>query len=87
MPDPSGRVLSEPRVQKNLCPVPQAILDLTLERDYLSDQRPPEGGGKPGRAPKNGGPAGTEPTQEEKQHLAVELADAKAKLRRYRQEL
>ncbi|XP_023208631.1 protein Daple-like isoform X3 [Xiphophorus maculatus] len=65
----------------------EAILDLTLERDYLSDQRPPEGGGKPGRAPKNGGPAGTEPTQEEKQHLAVELADAKAKLRRYRQEL
>ncbi|XP_027856744.1 protein Daple isoform X4 [Xiphophorus couchianus] len=65
----------------------EAILDLTLERDYLSDQRPPEGGGKPGRAPKNSGPAGTEPTQEEKQHLAVELADAKAKLRRYRQEL
>ncbi|XP_043998041.1 protein Daple isoform X2 [Gambusia affinis] len=65
----------------------EAILDLTLERDYLSDQRPLEGGGKSGRAPKNGGPAGTEPTQEEKQHLAVELADAKAKLRRYRQEL
>ncbi|XP_054909553.1 protein Daple isoform X2 [Poeciliopsis prolifica] len=59
----------------------EAILDLTLERDYLSDRRPPEGGGTPGR------PAGTEPTQEEKQHLAVELADAKAKLRRYRQEL
>ncbi|XP_007575458.1 protein Daple isoform X1 [Poecilia formosa] len=65
----------------------EAILDLTLERDYLSDQRPLEGGEKPDRAPKKGGPSGTEPTQEEKQHLAVELADSKAKLRRYRQEL
>uniref|UniRef100_A0A3B5M059 Uncharacterized protein n=1 Tax=Xiphophorus couchianus TaxID=32473 RepID=A0A3B5M059_9TELE len=44
-------------------------------------------GSKRTSAPSPSGPAGTEPTQEEKQHLAVELADAKAKLRRYRQEL
>uniref|UniRef100_A0A3B3TJD4 Coiled-coil domain containing 88C n=1 Tax=Poecilia latipinna TaxID=48699 RepID=A0A3B3TJD4_9TELE len=61
--------------------------DKATERDYLSDQRPLDGGEKPDRAPKKGGPSGTEPTQEEKQHLAVELADSKAKLRRYRQEL
>ena len=37
----------------------------------------------------NGGPvtSGPEHTKEEKHHLSVELADNKAKLRRYRQEL
>uniref|UniRef100_A0A673CTC9 Protein Daple-like n=1 Tax=Sphaeramia orbicularis TaxID=375764 RepID=A0A673CTC9_9TELE len=58
------------------------IVDLTQERDYLSSQQPQEG-------VNSGGSAATVPglTKEEKQHLSVELADTKAKLRRYRQEL
>uniref|UniRef100_A0A673CPQ6 Protein Daple-like n=1 Tax=Sphaeramia orbicularis TaxID=375764 RepID=A0A673CPQ6_9TELE len=77
------------------------IVDLTQERDYLSSQQPQEGcrslglssserGQSSGDARVNsGGSAATVPglTKEEKQHLSVELADTKAKLRRYRQEL
>ncbi|MEQ2281686.1 hypothetical protein AMECASPLE_032996, partial [Ameca splendens] len=75
----------------------EVILDLTQERDYLSSQQPQEGSRRlssQGGGPISGGPglnhvgsAVTELTKEEKQHLSVELADAKAKLRRYRQEL
>uniref|UniRef100_A0A7N9AXW1 Coiled-coil domain containing 88C n=1 Tax=Mastacembelus armatus TaxID=205130 RepID=A0A7N9AXW1_9TELE len=52
----------------------EAIADLTQERDYLTSQQPQEGS-----------VCGL--NKEEKQHLSVELADTKAKLRRYRQEL
>ena len=79
----------------------QVILDLTQERDFLSSQQPRVGYGsvgvyspeqKPhsaGLVVANGGPvtSGPEHTKEEKHHLSVELADNKAKLRRYRQEL
>uniref|UniRef100_A0A8C2ZBT1 Coiled-coil domain containing 88C n=1 Tax=Cyclopterus lumpus TaxID=8103 RepID=A0A8C2ZBT1_CYCLU len=58
----------------------EVIVDLTQERDYLSSQQPQEWLNK-------GGSAVTGLTKEEKQHLSVELADTKAKLRRYRQEL
>ncbi|KAM6973258.1 protein Daple [Aplochiton taeniatus] len=70
----------------------EVIVDLTQERDYLVSQQPQitssmsgNGGGS------SGGLAGMLPgsllSKEEKQHLSVELADTKAKLRRYRQEL
>ncbi|XP_054469405.1 protein Daple isoform X2 [Anoplopoma fimbria] len=79
----------------------EVIVDLTQERDYLSSQQPQEGcrnldmssperGHRSGGAGvNNSGSAGTVCglTKEEKQHLSVELADTKAKLRRYRQEL
>uniref|UniRef100_A0A7N8X5F5 Coiled-coil domain containing 88C n=1 Tax=Mastacembelus armatus TaxID=205130 RepID=A0A7N8X5F5_9TELE len=57
----------------------EAIADLTQERDYLTSQQPQE--------VNNGGSAVCGLNKEEKQHLSVELADTKAKLRRYRQEL
>uniref|UniRef100_A0AAQ5ZP61 HOOK N-terminal domain-containing protein n=1 Tax=Amphiprion ocellaris TaxID=80972 RepID=A0AAQ5ZP61_AMPOC len=57
----------------------EVIVDLTQERDYFSSQQPQEG--------LNGGLAVSTLTKEEKQHLSVELADTKSKLRRYRQEL
>ncbi|KAF6724372.1 Protein Daple [Oryzias melastigma] len=70
----------------------EIIVDLTQERDYLSSQQPQDGrrsgaerGLQPGGAGTTGG--GSELITEEKQHLSVELADAKAKLRRYRQDL
>ncbi|XP_040055191.2 protein Daple isoform X1 [Gasterosteus aculeatus] len=79
----------------------EVIVDLTQERDYLSSQQPQEGCRKLGTSSpvrgktseivgvNNSGSyaavAGL--TKEEKQHLSVELADTKAKLRRYRQEL
>nr|XP_057946101.1 protein Daple-like [Doryrhamphus excisus] len=75
----------------------EVIVDLTNERDYLSSLHPqerpirsPEQGTSPGGVVvNNGGPAltVTNLTKEEKQHLSVELADTKAKLRRNRQEL
>uniref|UniRef100_A0A8C2ZAG8 Coiled-coil domain containing 88C n=1 Tax=Cyclopterus lumpus TaxID=8103 RepID=A0A8C2ZAG8_CYCLU len=77
----------------------EVIVDLTQERDYLSSQQPqewcrnldinsPERGQSSGGVGVNkGGSAVTGLTKEEKQHLSVELADTKAKLRRYRQEL
>lgn len=79
----------------------QVILDLTQERDYLASQQSREGSRNlsmtsPDRGQScddvemsNGGSSlvVTGLTKEEKQHLAVELADTKAKLRRYRQEV
>ncbi len=76
----------------------QVIVDLTQERDYLSSQQPQEGCrnlsmSSPERGQSsegvgvNGGLSASVLTKEEKQHLSVELADTKAKLRRYRQEL
>ncbi|XP_040916460.1 protein Daple isoform X1 [Toxotes jaculatrix] len=79
----------------------EVIVDLTHERDYLSSQQPQEGcrtlgmsslerGQSSGGVGVNdGGSTVTASglTKEEKQHLSVELADTKAKLRRYRQEL
>lgn len=73
------------------------IVDLTQERDYLSSLQPQDGHTNGpqrrhtagGVGVSNGGTALTTIglTTEEKQHLSVELADTKAKLRRYRQEL
>ncbi|KAG7281677.1 hypothetical protein CRUP_008052 [Coryphaenoides rupestris] len=71
------------------------------ERDFLSSQQrqdgyrslsvhsPERGHNSGGLVLANGGPtvSGSEHTKEEKHHLSVELADTKAKLRRYRQEL
>ncbi|TNN62009.1 Protein Daple [Liparis tanakae] len=74
----------------------EVIVDLTQERDYLSSQQPQEwcrnlGMGSPDCGQSSGGvgvmKGGSALTKEEKQHLSVELADTKAKLRRYRQEL
>ncbi|XP_051476930.1 protein Daple [Apus apus] len=63
----------------------EVIVDLTQERDYLQSQQPPS----PLKAPTpDSSPNPTNPlSNEDKQHLAVELADTKAKLRRIRQEL
>ncbi|XP_036397602.1 protein Daple isoform X2 [Megalops cyprinoides] len=65
----------------------EVILELTQERDYLQSQHPP-GPVQPSspERPAQGGPAPVL-SKEERQHLAVELADSKAKLRRSRQEL
>ncbi|XP_062862903.1 protein Daple [Trichomycterus rosablanca] len=61
----------------------ELILELTQERDYLQFQQlNPVGFSSPERS--------SQPSvlsKEERQHLAVELADTKAKLRRSRQEL
>ncbi|XP_033991106.1 protein Daple isoform X2 [Trematomus bernacchii] len=79
----------------------EVIVDLTQERDYLSSQQPQEGcrnlgmnslergQGSGGGGMSNGGSSVNTSglTKEEKQHLSVELADTKSKLRRYRQEL
>lgn len=79
----------------------EVIVDLTQERDYLSSQQlqegcrnlglssPERGQSAGGGGVNDGGSAVTVSglTKEEKQHLSVELADTKAKLRRYRQEL
>ncbi|XP_053801567.1 protein Daple isoform X3 [Vidua chalybeata] len=63
----------------------EVIVDLTQERDYLQSQQPPS----PLKVPSpDSSPNPANPlSNEEKQHLAVELADTKAKLRRIRQEL
>nr|XP_030130723.3 protein Daple isoform X2 [Taeniopygia guttata] len=63
----------------------EVIVDLTQERDYLQSQQPPS----PMKVPSLDSPPNpANPlSNEEKQHLAVELADTKAKLRRIRQEL
>lgn len=85
---------------KNTCLV-QVILDLTQERDYLASQQSQEGSRNLSMTSLNRGQSCddvemsnggsslvvTGLTKEEKQHLAVELADTKAKLRRYRQEV
>ncbi|XP_076979463.1 protein Daple isoform X2 [Tamandua tetradactyla] len=63
----------------------ELIADLSQERDYLQAQHPP--------SPLKSCSADSTPSptsslsSEDKQHLAVELADTKAKLRRVRQEL
>lgn len=86
---------------KNMSSVFQVIVDLTQERDYLSGQQPQEGcrnllmsrlehGHTSGNLGLNNGGSAVNVqglNKEEKQHLSVELADTKAKLRRYRQEL
>nr|XP_009688081.1 PREDICTED: protein Daple isoform X1 [Struthio camelus australis] len=63
----------------------EVIVDLTQERDYLQSQQPPTPlkTPSPDSSPNPANPRSTE----DKQHLAVELADTKAKLRRIRQEL
>uniref|UniRef100_A0A672TLU4 Coiled-coil domain containing 88C n=1 Tax=Strigops habroptila TaxID=2489341 RepID=A0A672TLU4_STRHB len=63
----------------------EVIVDLTQERDYLQSQQPPS----PLKVPSpDSSPNPANPlSNEDKQHLAVELADTKAKLRRIRQEL
>lgn len=77
------------------------ILDLIQERDFLASQQSQEGSRKAIRSsPERGqscehveGSSGASSllgavlSKEEKQHVAVELADTKAKLRRYRQEV
>ncbi|KAM9777317.1 protein Daple [Neosynchiropus ocellatus] len=69
----------------------EVIVDLTQERDYLSSLHPQDGRinnqEQRNMAVNNGILNGPKLTKEEKQHLSVELADTKAKLRRYRQEL
>ncbi|KAG7465787.1 hypothetical protein MATL_G00157300 [Megalops atlanticus] len=60
----------------------EVILELTQERDYLQSQHPP--GPVQPSSPERPAPV---LSKEERQHLAVELADSKAKLRRSRQEL
>ncbi|KAM6200910.1 protein Daple isoform 2-T2 [Rhynchocyon petersi] len=63
----------------------ELIVDLTQERDYLQAQQPP--------SPLKSSSTDTTPSptsslsSEDRQHLAVELADTKARLRRVRQEL
>uniref|UniRef100_A0A0P6K391 Protein Daple n=1 Tax=Heterocephalus glaber TaxID=10181 RepID=A0A0P6K391_HETGA len=63
----------------------ELIVDLTQERDYLQAQHPP--------SPVRSSSADSTPSptsslsSEDKQHLAVELADTKARLRRVRQDL
>ncbi|XP_075609821.1 protein Daple isoform X2 [Balearica regulorum gibbericeps] len=63
----------------------EVIVDLTQERDYLQSQQPPSPlkAPSPASSPNPANPL----SNEDKQHLAVELADTKAKLRRIRQEL
>nr|XP_019940612.1 PREDICTED: protein Daple-like [Paralichthys olivaceus] len=74
----------------------EVILDLSQERDYLFSQQPQEGcrnlgTSSPQRGQSTGGVGmnvgGSALTKEERQHLSVELADTKAKLRKYRQDL
>lgn len=65
------------------------IVELTQEKDYLQSQQPSNHMGYP--CPERtvlglDGPVSLL-SKEDRQHLAVELADTKAKLRRSRQEL
>ncbi|XP_015744366.1 protein Daple isoform X2 [Python bivittatus] len=63
----------------------ELIIDLTQDRDYLQSQQPlsPLKTSSPASSPN----LASRLSNEDKQHLSVELADAKAKLRRIRQEL
>ncbi|XP_060037185.1 protein Daple isoform X3 [Erinaceus europaeus] len=63
----------------------ELIMDLTQERDYLQAQQPPS---PLGASSAESTPSPTSSlSSEDKQHMAVELADSKARLRRARQEL
>ncbi|XP_032964255.1 protein Daple isoform X2 [Rhinolophus ferrumequinum] len=63
----------------------ELIVDLTQERDYLQAQQPLSPL-RPSSSESTPSPTSSL-SSEDKQHLAVELADTKAKLRRVRQEL
>ncbi|XP_068110682.1 protein Daple isoform X2 [Hyperolius riggenbachi] len=63
----------------------EVIVDLTQERDYLQSLNPPSPVKSSSPDPSSNVVAHL--ASEHKQHLAVELADSKAKLRRIRQEL
>uniref|UniRef100_A0AAY4B920 Coiled-coil domain containing 88C n=1 Tax=Denticeps clupeoides TaxID=299321 RepID=A0AAY4B920_9TELE len=65
----------------------EMIVELTQERDYLQTQQPFGSPGFPSPERQPSGPRTSNLTKEERQHLGVELADTKAKLRRSRQEL
>lgn len=65
---------------------PQVIIELTQERDYLQSQQPSSLLGFPSPEHNALSPV-TLLSKEDRQHLAVELAETKAKLRRSRQEL
>uniref|UniRef100_A0A8C1FPC9 Coiled-coil domain containing 88C n=1 Tax=Cyprinus carpio carpio TaxID=630221 RepID=A0A8C1FPC9_CYPCA len=64
----------------------ELIIELTQERDYLQSQQPSSLLGFPSPEHTSLSPI-TLLSKEDRQHLAVELADTKAKLRRSRQEL
>ncbi|XP_072350257.1 protein Daple isoform X3 [Scyliorhinus torazame] len=64
----------------------EAIVELTQERDYLQVQQQLPSPVKSSSPDYSTSPNG-KLSKEEKQHLAVDLADTKAKLRRIRQEL
>uniref|UniRef100_A0A671QIJ5 Protein Daple-like n=1 Tax=Sinocyclocheilus anshuiensis TaxID=1608454 RepID=A0A671QIJ5_9TELE len=64
----------------------ELIIELTQERDYLQSQQPPSLLGFPSPEHTSLSPV-TLLSKEDRQHLTVELADTKAKLRRSRQEL
>uniref|UniRef100_A0A8C5K932 Coiled-coil domain containing 88C n=1 Tax=Jaculus jaculus TaxID=51337 RepID=A0A8C5K932_JACJA len=64
----------------------ELIVDLTQERDYLQAQHPPSPA-RSSSADSTPSPTSSSLSSEDKQHLAVELADTKARLRRVRQEL
>nr|XP_005285463.1 protein Daple isoform X5 [Chrysemys picta bellii] len=63
----------------------ELIVDLTQERDYLQSQQPPSP--LKTSSPDSSPNLANRLSNEDKQHLAVELADTRAKLRRVRQEL
>ncbi|KAM4690163.1 protein Daple [Rhinophrynus dorsalis] len=63
----------------------EVIVDLTQERDYLQTQNPPSP--VKSSSPDTSSNVANHLSSEDKKHLAVELADSKAKLRRIRQEL
>ncbi|XP_052475839.1 protein Daple isoform X1 [Carassius gibelio] len=64
----------------------ELIIELTQEKDYLQSQQPPSLLGFPSPEHMSMYPV-TLLSKEDRQHLTVELADTKAKLRRSRQEL
>ncbi|XP_050809127.1 protein Daple isoform X2 [Gopherus flavomarginatus] len=63
----------------------ELIVDLTQERDYLQSQQPPSP--LKTSSPDSSPNLASRLSSEDKQHLSVELADTRAKLRRVRQEL
>lgn len=63
----------------------EVVVDLTQERDYLQSLNPPSP--VKSSSPDLSSNVVNHLATEDKQHLAVELADSKAKLRRIRQEL